>query len=371
VAEKQVHEIPNKESLDCVVCLSIMEDPVVLPGCGHTICSACAEKIRLKPGGGGGQSILQRRCPSCRKPFKAYKPNYFARQLINKEQIYCDYALFYDPKAKCWKKRNPEQLSHNKEEAYPICSKVISIADRYSHRARCPMALVACEYRADGCQAVLTREKQASHSEECPFRCVSCRLCNARVSMKHLHVHLQEECKKVHVSCPFEKYGCEAVDLERCDLATHLSTCRFEQVKGVLEQFEQRIADLAESNIQLARKCQQLELDQDGATPVFVKGLGAESGGLTRVIGVHLEHETVGDLRAKLVPFTHSKSFILVLGERVLSDDSVLLRHAGLIKDCTLAVRMRINYQGPYCPCLSKSKRHHEELQPIKRNKLE
>eukprot|EP00959_Pyramimonas_sp_CCMP1952_P067027 1399619-Pyramimonas_sp.AAC.3 len=47
-------------------------------------------------------------------------------QQINKEQIYCDYALYYDPKAKCWKKRNSEQLSHNKEKAYPLCSKVLT-----------------------------------------------------------------------------------------------------------------------------------------------------------------------------------------------------------------------------------------------------
>eukprot|EP00959_Pyramimonas_sp_CCMP1952_P393598 8247172-Pyramimonas_sp.AAC.1 len=49
---------------------------------------------------------------------------------------------------------------------------------------------------------------------------------------------------------------------------------------------------------------------------------------------------------------------MLVLGEQVLSDDSVLLRHAGLIKDCTLAVRMRPNYSGPYSSGSENSNEH-------------
>eukprot|EP00959_Pyramimonas_sp_CCMP1952_P232407 4856645-Pyramimonas_sp.AAC.1 len=67
---------------------------------------------------------------------------------------------------------------------------VTSIADRASHRAQCPMALVACEFRADGCPAVLTRHKIAKHSEKCPFCCVPCRFCHARIAVSHSeHTH--------------------------------------------------------------------------------------------------------------------------------------------------------------------------------------
>eukprot|EP00959_Pyramimonas_sp_CCMP1952_P067028 1399619-Pyramimonas_sp.AAC.4 len=58
-----------------------MENPVVLP-CGHTICAACAEKIRVVRGRRPNNiNNMKPRCPCCRKPFKTYIANYFARQV--------------------------------------------------------------------------------------------------------------------------------------------------------------------------------------------------------------------------------------------------------------------------------------------------
>jgi hypothetical protein len=39
---------------------------------------------------------------------------------------------------------------------------------------------------------------------------------------------------------------------------------------------------------------------------------------------------------------------MLVFGDKVLSDEDQLLRHAGVSGDCTLHVRMRFNYTGTY-----------------------
>jgi hypothetical protein len=63
--------------LECPVCLETMNDPHVLPGCGHTFCKNCIERTAA------GQRQL--RCPTCRRTGRAdgIQPNYALRNLIS------------------------------------------------------------------------------------------------------------------------------------------------------------------------------------------------------------------------------------------------------------------------------------------------
>ena len=56
--EKQMRE----NSL-CAICIEIFKNPKLLPGCGHTFCSACLEQLL-----GRGVSPNWLLCPLCRRP---------------------------------------------------------------------------------------------------------------------------------------------------------------------------------------------------------------------------------------------------------------------------------------------------------------
>lgn len=69
------------ESLKCPLCHENFEDPVVLPGCGHSFCLSCAGRMLRAP-------LRQTSCPLCRKPIAAALtpqqliPNWTARSLV-------------------------------------------------------------------------------------------------------------------------------------------------------------------------------------------------------------------------------------------------------------------------------------------------
>eukprot|EP01043_Picozoa_sp_COSAG02_P037306 COSAG02_NODE_2789_length_8024_cov_8.486183_3_plen_411_part_00 len=62
--------------LMCPVCLETVEDPHVLPQCGHTFCKRCIDGVAQ-----GGSTL---RCPTCRQPNQAAqaRPNFALRQLL-------------------------------------------------------------------------------------------------------------------------------------------------------------------------------------------------------------------------------------------------------------------------------------------------
>lgn len=61
--------------LMCPVCLETVEDPHVLPQCGHTFCKRCIE------GAACGQRSVN--CPTCRRSNQVAqaRPNYALRQV--------------------------------------------------------------------------------------------------------------------------------------------------------------------------------------------------------------------------------------------------------------------------------------------------
>ena len=69
-------EAAMSDLLMCPVCLETVEDPHVLPQCGHTFCKRCI--------GGAAQGRATLRCPTCRQSNQVAqaRPNFALRQLL-------------------------------------------------------------------------------------------------------------------------------------------------------------------------------------------------------------------------------------------------------------------------------------------------
>lgn len=67
---------PYYQELKCVICLEYFSEPVFLD-CNHTLCKKCCNLLKDK------------KCPSCRLPFKEFTPNTIAKKLIDDLDVIC------------------------------------------------------------------------------------------------------------------------------------------------------------------------------------------------------------------------------------------------------------------------------------------
>lgn len=67
------------ELTECSICLSSMEYPHMLNGCGHSFCHTCSRKL---------MDQYPKRCPSCRAPFMKAFPNYDLNKLLAHDKTF-------------------------------------------------------------------------------------------------------------------------------------------------------------------------------------------------------------------------------------------------------------------------------------------
>merc|ERR1711974_112692 len=67
--------------LQCPVCWNRYEDPHMLPGCGHSFCRGCIERISPVSGMFARANL---KCPICRDTFRqnVHRPNFALRHLL-------------------------------------------------------------------------------------------------------------------------------------------------------------------------------------------------------------------------------------------------------------------------------------------------
>ena len=73
-------EPPLKQiSVECIICLEVLFQPKMVPGCGHSFCAACISRIERdhKP------------CPLCNQEFSQAVNNKGLERILNDFKVYC------------------------------------------------------------------------------------------------------------------------------------------------------------------------------------------------------------------------------------------------------------------------------------------
>ncbi len=98
----------QSEALTCPVCLGLFDDPVSLPGCGHTFCWRCADHsvlndVRMRRGD------ARPSCPVCRAPIAhelrsstQLQPNRAARAAVAETPLCCGWGVMHSPDCRSW-----------------------------------------------------------------------------------------------------------------------------------------------------------------------------------------------------------------------------------------------------------------------------
>lgn len=195
-----------RKGLACLMCQSIFQDPVIAK-CGHTFCRKCVMDL---PQGGT--------CPSSSHRGIVLPKN----QLISNITIVEELA---DMDIRCKFGITPAADDEGGFVANP-----------------------------DGCQDIIKMGDRATHEGVCPYRILNCpnsAVCGTFKKID-LDAHLAV-CQ--HYTCVHSVRGCKFVGSKAAAKA-HLEDCRYEVVKGLLQESDSRIQSLSEM---LESKDQEIE----------------------------------------------------------------------------------------------------------------
>uniref|UniRef100_A0A1I8GCA6 HTH_48 domain-containing protein n=1 Tax=Macrostomum lignano TaxID=282301 RepID=A0A1I8GCA6_9PLAT len=174
------------ESLDkkyeCPVCGQVLRYPVQFEECGHRCCSSCLpDLLRVAP-----------RCP-------------IDQQTIDKDKVYAD---------KAFQKETDSLGSHIEgcDRMLTTCPMRcgVEFQKRFLEKHRledCPKRDIQCQF----CEIGLVAEQEAGHLETCPKFLVPCpNKCKKKeVAREMMQEHLENECMRQDLCCPFSTYGCD------------------------------------------------------------------------------------------------------------------------------------------------------------------
>jgi hypothetical protein len=196
----------------CLVCTYILEN-AYSDSCGHIYCRDCFLS----------KFTAEKKCPISNLEIAEPTPVPYVDIVINKVNIYCP----------------------NKKK---VCTweGVKSMMEQHI-LTECPKELMTCPY--DRCGVHVLREVMSFHNEHCVYRKISCEyckesvafidlslhyevceafpidcpnLCGQRVMKKQSNDHVDNECPKTIIPCPFTDRGCKDT-IERSSLDSHLN----------------------------------------------------------------------------------------------------------------------------------------------------
>lgn len=204
---------PLDSKYECSICLLCQREPTQTT-CGHRFCKDCILTwIRTE----------RQRCPEDNSPITEQDvfPDNFA-----KREILC-------LKARCPNSKNS-------------CPAILEIGQMEEHQRTCNFQLVPCP---NGCPMVLRQQDiddhkakeclhrliecslcykkfplniQEAHFESCPMVSLPCPFCQANLPRQEHQLHMQQDCTKVVVRCPYSDIGCD-FQVQRENLQEHLS----------------------------------------------------------------------------------------------------------------------------------------------------
>ncbi|KAI0213502.1 hypothetical protein LSAT2_001469 [Lamellibrachia satsuma] len=201
VKVKLIEQLLDKHT--CIVCSGILRNPVRFTACGHKCCLTCLADLLIKTP----------ECPIDKTPLDKKKVTLDnrARKEVGILPIYCT----NDTNGCKWRGTYSNLVSHLTECDYAIvscpnkgCSEIMERKCVENHaRDDCPKYIVSCPH----CQRHVRREEERKHMHSCHKRPVSCPNTCGQPDMlaAQLPKHLEDECPKEVLPCPFVEAGCE------------------------------------------------------------------------------------------------------------------------------------------------------------------
>jgi len=144
------------ENFYCLICLSIVNDPVKCSDCSKFYCRICIEYAILN----------KNRCPNClNSPFNKDKIDLFIMNLLNESEFIC-----------------------------PLnCGKIIRHCQQDLHKKQCPLMIRF--FRCNLCKIDVGEDNEFVHKEKCEFLKTRCAGCNQEVNKMDFQIHLKD-CQK-------------------------------------------------------------------------------------------------------------------------------------------------------------------------------
>ena len=181
----------------CTRCNGIMKDASI-GNAGEQLCFHCQRKAeQIMPNANIHNTILSLKC-AC--PLSKRGCEWLGRlEIVENHLTTC---------------------GHVYESCQLLCGVVTTRDEMGRHKQHeCSQREEACLY----CSGVHKVCEMVEHVKVCGKVEVLCELgCGTRVRRESILFHLESECPKESVVCPYEKYGCEVVGLKRRELKKHL-----------------------------------------------------------------------------------------------------------------------------------------------------
>ena len=248
-------------SLRCTFCLGVFEKPVTPCVEGHTFCKECVATL-IRAGGARTKT-----CPTCQKPINATQKNWtralFVEQIVGKLEIQCGLGYISNPRKKArnaklvaccpWVGKVEDRAAHRDDDCdfqeipCPHCARSFPRRDHKQHvSSECDALPVKCEH----CNAQMEKRALKAHERSCPQKPVKCpKNCGSLIAREDLAEHLESDCPKQQIACPYAKAGCT----KRCireNMPKHLSdelSSHAELSTSKIASLEDRLAALEQT----------------------------------------------------------------------------------------------------------------------------
>ncbi|CAF1493960.1 unnamed protein product [Adineta steineri] len=245
----------------CTACNSYLRFPVQFEDCGHYICSSCLPDImRVAP-----------RCPTCQQPVSRDK--IVNDKTLQKEIQSLDVYCFSKEKGCTWEGTLKDYTVHTETCGFVMIDCPNECGVRFEKRfltkhqtEDCPKRKVACEF----CKTSVVFEDEIPHLNICTEFKIPCpnQCSDQEFSRGQIQSHLDNECPKQELSCPFNECGCDYRG-QRIDIAKHMKESPGVHLnvagrtitiqKKLLQAFEERISEQKKWIELLAGKVNALE----------------------------------------------------------------------------------------------------------------
>jgi len=148
-------------TLLCPVCMSLMQEPMVLSPCGHTFCKKCCGKLAPK------------KCPLDRRAFGSIIPNQYTKSIMAEVRCKCD---------------------------FDDCKETFSVSERGDHLKKCDFRPIDCKH---GCGTTILQMDFKEHDSICPLKKLPC-------PHDGCHRHPQRKDYEMHCNlCPHQIFQCK------------------------------------------------------------------------------------------------------------------------------------------------------------------
>jgi hypothetical protein len=172
------------DSLICIICQSISNNPFLCLKCGSTMCNSCTI-LWLKE---------KRQCPyKCNISYITNKFPTVFKKLINNLDVYCHYCKEVNKKEK---PINYNALNQHLKECNNLqylcncCNQIVLKKNIIQHIELCKKIKINCIY----CNKLVLFDKVEKHESKCDYKPILCLYCNNNILTKDFTKHTRKKC---------------------------------------------------------------------------------------------------------------------------------------------------------------------------------